>query len=190
MTRTKEYLREWRAKNREKTRKYVREWRAKNPEKSREQNRKDLKTFRKKNPGYGREWSKKYRAENPEKASEQNKKDLKTFRIKNRGNPIYRMQQNMRSALCAALSGKRKSQPTMDIIGCTVEELFEHLESCPSWESWMTRENYGKNGWDVDHIIAISKWSKNCPLQFALCWDKSNLQPLEHIANIKKGGRG
>ena len=106
MTRTKEYLREWRAKNREKTRKYVREWRAKNPEKSREQNRKDLKTFRIKNPEYGREWSKKYRAENPEKASEQNKKDLKTFRIKNRGNPIYRMQQNMRSAMWAALAGR------------------------------------------------------------------------------------
>jgi len=187
---TKEYQREWRAKNREKTRKYVREWRAKNPEKSREQNRKDLKTFRIKNPDYGREWSKKYRAENPEKASEQNKKDLKTFRIKNRGNPIYRMQQNMRSAMWAALAGRRKSQSTMNIIGCTVEELFEHLESCSSWEFWMTRENYGKNGWDVDHIIPISKWSENCPLQFALCWDKSNLQPMEHIANIKKGARG
>jgi len=156
MAQTKEYQREWRAKNREKTRKYVREWRAKNPEKSREQNR----------------------------------KDLKTFRIKNRGNPIYRMQQNMRSAMWAALAVRRKSQSTMNIIGCTVEELFEHLESCSSWEFWMTRENYGKNGWDVDHIIPISKWSENCPLQFALCWDKSNLQPMEHIANIKKGARG
>ena len=167
--------------------KYLRKWRAKNPEKTKEQGRKDLKTFRKKNPGYNYKYTKEWKAKNPEKVSEQNKKDLKTFRIKNRNNPIYKMQQNMRSAMSADLAGKRKSQSTMNIIGCTVEELFEHLESCLSWESWMTRENYGKNGWDVDHIIAISNWSKNCPLQFALCWDKSNLQPMEHIANIKKG---
>ena len=77
----------------------------------------------------------------------------------------------------------------MVIIGCTVEELFEHLESCASWEPWMTREKYGKNGWDVDHIISISRWDELCPLQFALCWDKSNLQPMEHIANIKKGAK-
>ena len=170
-------------------RKYHREWRAKNPEKTKEQNKKDLKIFRIKNPGYFYEYTRKWRAKNPEKTSEQNKKDLKTYRIKNRNNPIYRMQQNMRSAMSAALAGKRKSQSTMNIIGCTVEKLFEHLESCLSWESWMTRENYGKNGWDVDHIIAISNWSKNCPLQFALCWDKSNLQPMEHIENIKKGAR-
>ena len=170
-------------------RKYQREWRARDPEKTKKQNRKDLKTFRIKNPGYNEKHQKKWRAENPEKVSKQNKKDLKTFRIKNRSNPIYRMQQNMRSAMWAALAGRRKSQSTMNIIGCTVEELFEHLESCLSWEFWMTRENYGKNGWDVDHIIPISKWSENCPLQFALCWDKSNLQPMEHIENIKKGAK-
>ena len=73
----------------------------------------------------------------------------------------------------------------MDISGCSLEGVFQHLENCETWESWMTRENYGK--WDVDHIIAIAKWDPNCPLQFALCWDKSNLQPSEHIANIRKG---
>tara|TARA_R110000787_G_scaffold92131_1_gene193952 strand:+ start:16 stop:552 length:537 start_codon:yes stop_codon:yes gene_type:complete len=173
---TKEYQRE-----------YLRKWRAKNPEKTKEQSRQDNKTYRIKHRLKIRILQKTRRAKNPEKTSKQNKKDLKTFRIKNRNNPIYKMQQNMRSAMSAALAGKRKSQSTMNIIGCTVEELFEHLESCLSWESWMTRENYGKNGWDVDHIIPISKWSENCPLQFALCWDKSNLQPMEHIANIKKG---
>ena len=77
----------------------------------------------------------------------------------------------------------------MKIIGCTVEELFKHFESCSTWDSWMTRENYGKGGWDVDHIIAVAKWDQNCPLQFIACWDKSNLQPMEHIANIKKGAK-
>jgi len=95
----------------------------------------------------------------------------------------------MRSAVSNALAGRRKSASTMKIIGCSVEEFFEHLESCVKWEPWMTRERYGKGGWDVDHIIAIEKWDKNCPLQFALCWEKSNLQPMEHIKNIKKGAK-
>ena len=112
------------------TKEYQREWRAKNPEKTKEQGRKDLKTFRKKHPGYNYKYTKEWKAKNPEKVSEQNKKDLKTFRIKTRSNHIYRMQQNMRSAMSSALAGKRKSQSTMNIIGCTVEELFEHLESC------------------------------------------------------------
>jgi len=95
----------------------------------------------------------------------------------------------MRSAVSNALAGRSKSASTMKIIGCSVEEFFEHLESCVKWEPWMTRERYGKGGWDVDHIIAMANWDANCPLQFALCWDKSNLQPMEHIANIKKGDR-
>ena len=164
-------------------------WKANNPEKVRKDNKASLIAFRKKNPDYNKLHQRKWVANNPEKVRANNIKNMKTYRIKYKDDPIRKMQQNMRSAMSAALSGKRKSQPTMDIIGCNVEELYQHFESCSSWEPWMTKENYGRNGWDVDHIIAISKWDSNCPLQFALCWDKSNLQPLDHIANIKKGNK-
>jgi len=173
----KEFNKKWYLKNREHLKEYSKKWRIENPE--------YRKKWDLKNPGYSGKWKR----ENPEKTSEQNKKDLKTFREKNRNNPIYRMHQNMRSRMSGVLKGRSKSASTMVIIGCTVEELFEHLESCASWEPWMTREKYGKNGWDVDHIISISRWDEPCPLQFALCWDKSNLQPLEHIENIKKGNK-
>ena len=185
----RKYQRKWRAANPEKNREYIRKYRAANPERTRAQGRKDTKNFRARNPSYNGEWAKKYRAANPEKASEQNKKDLKTFREKNRNNPIYRLHQNMRTAISTVLAGRGKSAPTMKIIGCTVEELFEHFESCSTWEPWMTRETYGRGGWDVDHIIAITKWDQNCPVQFAKCWHKSNLQPMEHIENIKKGAK-
>jgi len=203
----REHQRKYRAANPERIRETKRKWRENNPEKTREASRK----WRANNPGASRKWRAanpeymkkwraantervrdkriEYRAAHPERVSESNKKNLKTFREKNRNDPIYKMHQNMRSAMYGALKGRRKSASTMTIIGCTVEGLFEHLESCASWEPWMTRENYGRGGWDTDHIIAIAKWDKDCPLQFALCWDKSNLQPLEHIANIKKGGR-
>ena len=164
---------------------YYRKYRAANPEKIKESNRK----WKKENPEKAKESTRRWKKSDPERLSKQNKKDMKTFHEKNRNNPIYKMHQNMRSRMSGALKGREKSASTMVIIGCTVEELFEHLESCASWDPWMTRENYGKNGWDVDHIISISRWDEPCPLQFALCWDKSNLQPMEHIANIKKGSK-
>ena len=176
----KEASRKWRAKDPEKARKYNtqknRIWRANNPEKPREA----LRRFHENHPEYQRKW----KAANPEKVKKCRRKWRKH---KHETDPNWKLTQNMRSGMNSALAGRSKSAPTMKIIGCTAEALFKHLLSCASREPWMTRENYGKGGWDVDHIIAVQKWDYNCPLQFVLCWDKSNLQPMEHIANIKKG---
>ena len=199
----KEYNKEYRLKNRESCRKASRKWRENNPEKWRETYRKAHVKWAANNPEKARESyrkaSRKWRENNPEKARESDIKSgiyrrennpeyyNKWRKAKRKTDPNFRLHCNMRSAISNALAGRRKSASTMKIIGCSVEEFFEHLESCVKWEPWMTRENYGKNGWDVDHIIAIAHWDANCPLQFILCWDKSNLQPMEHIANIKKG---
>ncbi len=170
----REYMKEWHLKNKEQQKEYYKQWYLKNKEHKKE---------------YQAQWYLK----NKEYIKEYNLKNIehrrKYERNRRRTNPYLRLARNMGSAMSDALQGRRKSSRTMKIIGCTAEGLFEHLESCPSWEPWMTRENYGRGGWDVDHIIPISKWSKNCPLQFVLCWDKSNLQPMEHIENIKKGNK-
>ena len=196
-----EYYIKYRAANPEKIREIQRRFRAKDPEKYREgntqrnriwraNNREKTKAsqrrFRIKNPERVRESVIKYRTENPEKIKRFRRKWKKH---KRETDPNWKLTENMRSAMHGALKGKQKSAPTMKIIGCTAEGLFKHLKSCASWEPWMTRKKYGVGGWDVDHIIAISKLDKNCPLQFVLCWDKSNLQPMEHIANIKKGAK-
>ena len=208
----KEYLRKWRAANPEKVKEYnrkytlanpeknkeaSRKWRAKDPEKARKYNTQKNRIWRANNPEKPREASRKYREANPEyqrKWNAANPERIKKCRRewrkhKHETDPNWKLTQNMRSGMNSALAGRSKSAPTMKIIGCTAEALFKHLLSCASREPWMTRENYGKGGWDVDHIIAVQKWDYNCPLQFVLCWDKSNLQPMEHIANIKKGAR-
>jgi len=163
-----------------------------------------MKEWNLKNPAYMKEWNlknKEYRKEYQDQWHLKNKEQQKEYNLKNKEhknewqrnrrntNPNLKLATNMGSAINSALKGRKKSSRTMKIIGCTAEGLFKHLKSCASWEPWMTRKKYGVGGWDVDHIIAISKWDKNCPLQFVLCWDKSNLQPMEHIANIKKGAR-
>ena len=203
----REYERRYRAANPEKIREDKRRWAAANPEKIKESSRKWRATnpeanrkWLREHPEYNKQWKaanpqkvlasqRKWKALNPEKVRESNIKDLKTFRKKNRDDPIYKLHNSMRSAMHIALKGKSKSVSTMTIIGCTVEGLFEHLESCASWEPWMTRENYGRGGWDVDHIIACATFDLTDPEQQRTCFNWSNLQPLEHIANIKKGMR-
>ena len=183
---TREYYRKWSAANPEKNREASRRWRAKDPEKTRKANTQKNRIWRAENPESVLKSTRKYRIKNPEKVREFRRKWKK---YKRETDPNWKLTENMRSAMYGALKGTHKSAPTMKIIGCTAEGLFKHLKSCASWEPWMTRKKYGVGGWDVDHIIAISKWDKNCPLQFVLCWDKSNLQPMEHIANIKKGAK-
>ena len=176
------YSKKWRLKNPEKNREAQRKYRAKNPEKTREASRK----WQRANPERVRTLRRKWRAENVERVRRIRRNWKKHKRATD---PNWKLAENMRSAMYIALKGEKKLAATMKIIGCTSEGLWRHLESCSSWEPWMTRENYGVGGWDVDHIIAISKWDYKCPLQFALCWDKSNLQPMEHIANISKGAK-
>jgi len=166
----KEYHKQYNLKNKEHIQEYNKQYNLKNKEKRKE--------YYLENIEYHQEWQLK----NREHINEWQRNRIKT-------NPYLRIACNMRSGMNGALQGRKKSSRTMKIIGCTAEGLFEHLESSPKWEPWMTRENYGRGGWDVDHIIAISRWCENCPLQFALCWDKSNLQPMEHIANVRKGNR-
>ena len=101
--------------------------------------------------------------------------------------PNYKLLCNLRGRIYGVLKGKSKSASTMELLGCTIEELWIHLES--KFEPWMTRENYGKGGWDVDHIKACANFDLTDPAQQRICFHYTNLQPMEHIANIKKGTR-
>ena len=153
-----ECRKEWRLKNPEYTKEYLKEWYLKNPEYKKE--------WYLKNPGYYKKW--------------QNNKV--------RTDPNFRLRKNLRKRLWAFLKGVSKSASTMKLVGCTLEQLWVHLESSPKWEPWMTRENYGRSGgWDIDHIKACVKFDSTDPAQQRECMNWSNLQPMEHIQNIKKG---
>ena len=97
----------------------------------------------------------------------------------------FRLRNICRTRIYQALKFNCKSASTMKLIGCTVDELRQHLES--QFEPWMTWENHGL--WDIDHIIACAKFNLVDPEQQRICFNWSNLQPLEHIENIKKGAK-
>ena len=66
---------------------------------------------------------------------------------------------------------------------------MKHLES--KFKEGMSWDNYGKGGWEIDHIYPLSRFdikSKEDP-NFKKAWALSNLQPLWKQENIRKGNK-
>ena len=76
-----------------------------------------------------------------------------------------------------------KNNKTFEIIGCTPQELKEHLEK--QFVVGMSWEN--KNLWHIDHIIPLSS-AKTEEELYKLC-HFTNLQPLWAEENLKKSNK-
>jgi len=185
------YMKEYYLKNKEKKLKYSNEYNLNNKErikerkkkyelKHKEKRRKLNKEYYSKNKEQRKEYNLKWRLENKEWRRDYGNKRYKT-------NINYKIRCNLGTRMRSALKGKTKAASTMKLIGCTLDKLRSHLESL--FEPWMTWENQGRGGWDIDHIKACAKFNLIDPVQQRKCFNWSNLQPMDHIANIKKGAR-
>jgi len=97
-----------------------------------------------------------------------------------------RLRGALRSRIRHALNFQKviKSQKTQKLLGCTVEELKQHIETL--FQEGMTWDNWGRYGWHIDHIIPISKFNLKDPLEQAKACHYTNLQPLWATDNLKK----
>ena len=98
----------------------------------------------------------------------------------------------LRSRLNKALKGNVKSAGTMELIGCTVDELRTHLES--QFEPWMNWDNHGaydpsKKTWHFDHIVPMAAFDLKDPMQQREACKFSNIKPLLAEKNLKKGSK-
>jgi len=100
--------------------------------------------------------------------------------------PAFRLGQRLRKRVWAAMNGIDKSARTFELLGCTVAELFAHLEK--QSKPGMTRENYGPV-WHVDHVRPCASFDLTIPEQQRECFHFSNLQPLFAKENLKKGDK-
>ncbi len=105
-------------------------------------------------------------------------------RKKMRNNADYRIRANLRRRIHSALKGVAKSVRTLELLGCTIEQLKMHLES--KFQSGMTWENYGYDGWHVDHVKPCAKFDLTDLKQQAECFHYTNLQPLWKKDNLEK----
>jgi hypothetical protein len=93
----------------------------------------------------------------------------------------WRLEQVCRTRLWNALKGvASKSARTMELVGCTGEQLVKYLE---------TTKVPGKDYTDahVDHIKPCSAFDLTDPEEQKKCFHYSNLQYLPAIENMKKG---
>jgi hypothetical protein len=117
--------------------------------------------------------------------SEYNKEDRRLRASIARLNIETRIAENLRSRISRAIRRNLKGGSAVDDLGCSIEELKEHLES--QFQEGMAWDNYGK--WHIDHINALVKFDLTDEQQFKKAAHYSNLQPLWAKDNISKGGK-
>ena len=97
--------------------------------------------------------------------------------------PKYRAMMALHCRLYMAV--KEKTGKTMELTGCSKEELYKHLES--KFMEGMTWDNYGE--WHIDHIIPCASFNLEDPEEQKKCFHLTNLQPLWALDNIRKGAK-
>lgn len=110
----------------------------------------------------------------------------KKYYIKAMADPVRKLKIRLRCRIRYSVQGKLEVR-TNEYIKFTAEELMTHLESL--WLPGMSWENYGKKGWEIDHIKPCASFDMSVPEQVKECWLLSNLQPLWGIDNNKKGAK-
>lgn len=212
----KEQIKKWQKDNPEKCREQNKEYRKNNPEKIKEKSKEYYKNNSEKvrekrkrryqnNPEKEIEATVRWAKNNPDKVKENNKrwqenniegykKSRRKTYAKLQKTPSYRINNAIKSGIWEALKGNKNGRHWEDLVGYTLEELMEHLES--KFEPWMNWGNHGvyeegKLKWQIDHIRPVSSFNFETPddKEVKECWALSNLQPLEVIANIKKGNK-
>ncbi len=129
-----------------------------------------------------------------------NKDKIRAYERANRGlisarekrhyheNAEFRLGKCLRTRLRTLLasSGRRKAALGRmgELVGCSIQELKQHLES--KFQPGMTWENYGYSGWHVDHVIPLSTFTLTIREELLKANHYTNLQPLWAEDNLRK----
>ena len=194
-------MRKYRAENleseRAKARIRVAAWKKANPEKAKAQR----KRYRKAHRELYRKAHHKWLLANPDKAKTativwrlRNKERMNSVHLANhnrryQSDPVYRMRQQLRGRVSQALrsAGIKRSARTMELVGCSVEDLRRHIESL--WQLGMTWANHSVQGWHIDHIRPCFTFDLTKPEEQRACFHWSNLRPLWAKDNLSRPKR-
>ncbi len=132
------------------------------------------KKYNKNNPEMVRENSKRWRQKNPNY-----KKD------KWRTDPEFRLKNILRNRFYKVIKGYSKSGSVLSLIGCSVSELKDYLQSM--FVGDMSWDNYGE--WHIDHIKPCSLFDFSIESEQQECFHYTNLQPIWAVDNLIKSNK-
>lgn len=127
-----------------------------------------------------KEKSIKYYHEHKDKIREY-KKERQKYKIKN--DIKYKLAKNLRNRLYYTLQNNTKHAPTLELIGCSIENFKNHIES--QFTSEMNWGNYGKE-WDIDHSIPLSILNLEIKEEQEFGMNFKNCKPLNSKLNRSK----
>jgi uncharacterized membrane protein YheB (UPF0754 family) len=131
-----------------------------------------------------RQSSRKWVENNSEKFKIYQKNYIKNWsKDQYQNNLEYKLQKVLRSRLYTAIKKEYKNTSAVDLIGCSIQELIEHLEQ--QFTSEMSWENYGVY-WEIDHIKQVNIFNFKNNTEQQECFNYNNLRPLEKIENRKR----
>jgi hypothetical protein len=168
---------------------YDREYREKNKEKL----RKKKKIYAQKNAIKINTRSRKYAIENWAQILKYKQNWSKKKKLKDMN---YRISCILRTRLNKAIKGKFKTGSAVNDLGCSIEQLLIHLESQfynhPTSKIGMSWENYGQNGWNIDHIKPFVSFNLTNYEELQQACHYTNLRPIwveEHTIKSAKERR-
>ena len=97
--------------------------------------------------------------------------------------PAFKLKETLRKRLYSLLIKNQipKTYSASNLLGCTIEECKQHLES--QFKSEMNWNNHG-NIWEIDHIKPCSSFNLADMEQQKQCFHYTNLQPLFKTTEI------
>lgn len=150
---------------------------------NREKSNTSRKKWAKENPEKRKKSCKKWRTLHLEKSRQVTRENLRKRRA---NNPRYKLGRNISTMIWWSIRSAKNNQKWETLVGYTVEDLKKHIGKL--FKEGMTWNNYGRNGWHIDHKIPVSvhNFKNSEDIDFKKCWALSNLQPLWAIDNHKK----
>lgn len=178
------YSAQYVAEHKEETRKSRKRYRSENEEAIRQRKKLDYQKNKAKRYASGRRWAEK----NKDRLRKQRTDHM---REKRRSDPQTNMRSLLRSRVAHAVrdQGARKHAKTMEMVGCSIHEFMDHIESL--WLLGMNWQNRGRgrDKWHIDHIRPCASFDLTDPEQQKQCFHWSNMQPLWEIDNLSKGSK-
>jgi len=137
-----------------------------------------IKEYHKKHKEEIKEYTKNWFKENKEHINQYNKNKYNI-------DPIFRLKKILRNTLKNKIKAKgiRKYKSSLKLVGCSIQELKQHLES--KFFPEMNWENHGTI-WEIDHIKPCASFDLTQEEQQKQCFHYTNLQPLFKTTDIAK----